>query len=381
MEVEVIDHSVEMLGKGILESLQMSKVMNKVVFVSFPKISKFGNFVFRKGRFIVSLLPVQKPVIRLDIFKSLWVFLNSVVNYFKIVLFLSKLIDKERVNLIKVENIALLGFPVFLVSKFKGVPYVLWVAGPELKVLGMKLSYFKPLYLIVSFAYKVLARFVIRNAVAVINISPESTDLVLSMNPRVYKFLNANYVDTTLFRPKECTLKKEKYVLLYVGRLEQEKGIELLIDSVKKLSKMRSDFELWIIGYGTMYEQLKKLSEQGLPIKLLGKKDIRGLPRYYNCADVFIFPSLVEGPSAALLEAMACGVPVVSTTGPIKNYENGILVDRDSDSIVKAIVTLLDNKALRNKLSRNAARFVRGMVEKYLKELYLVYILAYKKAT
>ncbi len=380
MEVDVSDGKVEVIGKGIFESLRMARIMKKIVFVSFPKHKGGKKYIFDEGRFNVVLLPVRKPSIGVGLIPSIKAFFQSYLNYVKVTLFLSKIMNNEAVDLIRVENILLLGVPIAILSKFKNIPYVLWIAGPELRVIEIKLSHLKPLVIISSLLFKLLARFVIRNAAAVISISPESNELILSMRPRLYRYLDANYVDVETFSPRKCNINKGKYVILYVGRLEKEKGIKLLINSIEKLANLRNDFELWVVGYGSMYNYLREHNEKGLPIKLFGKKNIGELLTYYNRADIFIFPSLVEGPSAALLEAMACGVPVITTTGPIKDRETGILVNRDPASIANAIDFLLNNSELRAKISENEFNFVKRLSKRYLRTIFAVYIAALKSS-
>ena len=380
MELTIEKNRVKMLGKGIFESYRLSNFLEKVVFIAFPDKKMHKRFIYNNGKFIIYCLPTTKPKIRPGFKGILSTLLDIVREYILTFFHIKKLIEQEKINLIKVENILLLGFPAFLISKYKKIPYILWIAGPELKVLEIKMAWLQYLSKIVSIIFNILAYVVVRGASVVINISPESSHLILSKKPRIYVFLKANYVDTNMFYPRPCRLRKEKYIILFVGRLEKEKGIELLIEAIEKINKRRNDFEVWIIGYGSMYDYIREnIEKKNLPIKLLGRKDIRELSNYYNCADIFIFPSLVEGPSAALLEAMACGVPVITTTGPVKNFENGILVEKNSDAIARAIMRLLDDEKLRKRLAINAVNFTRKLSERYLRIMYKLYTVAVKQ--
>jgi len=106
---------------------------------------------------------------------------------------------------------------------------------------------------------------------------------------------------------------------------------------------------LILIGDGNLTEELKKLA-CGLDVDFVGKKKHVDLPKYLQEADVFILPSLNEGMSNSVLEAMACGLPVIVTDvgGSAELVEgNGIVVDKGSIIGLKnAIEKYIDNPEL-----------------------------------
>ena len=89
------------------------------------------------------------------------------------------------------------------------------------------------------------------------------------------------------------------------------------------------------------------------------------LPIYYNMADVYVLPSLYEEWSNTIMEAMACGTPVVATdvggnSYLIKNMETGLLIPpRNPKILAEALSAILDNKELAIKLAENAMREIR----------------------
>lgn len=111
-----------------------------------------------------------------------------------------------------------------------------------------------------------------------------------------------NGIDTNLFKPMPEKHPPQKRLLLFVGNLSRRKGADLLAPIMAKLGK---NFELLCIG--------KILSGIKLPanIKHIPFVESSKLPEYYNRAEVFVFPSRLEGFGYTVAEAMACGKPVV----------------------------------------------------------------------
>jgi len=140
-------------------------------------------------------------------------------------------------------------------------------------------------------------------------------------------------------------------------------------------------YTLTIIGSGEQEEQLKKFAaENKIETNFLGNVPNHELPKILNQHELFILPSLWEGMPKTLLEAMSCGLPVIGTKiegikEVIEHGKNGILCDTDSKSIREAIVTLMEDEELKQKLGGNARKTI---VENYsldtlaLKELELM---------
>jgi glycosyltransferase involved in cell wall biosynthesis len=102
---------------------------------------------------------------------------------------------------------------------------------------------------------------------------------------------------------------------MFVGRVDQEKRIDLLLQAMARLS--RKDLQLAILGTGRYDEEIHQLaSELGLDVDrhvvFTGRVSGEDLPRLLNAADLFAMPSEAELQSIATLEAMACGLPVLA---------------------------------------------------------------------
>ena len=137
--------------------------------------------------------------------------------------------------------------------------------------------------------------------------------------------------------------------LLAVGRLEYEKGHDLLIEALAFLPK---DVRVLLAGSGSRREDLEKLAESGgLRDRVIFagfQSNPFSLTRY---ASVFVFPSRYEGFGSALVEALACGLPAVSFAGPTAAREiirpgfNGFLSEKiDPEHLAEAIGKALDNE-------------------------------------
>lgn len=110
-------------------------------------------------------------------------------------------------------------------------------------------------------------------------------------------------------------ISKEKKLLLYVGNLKPHKNLETLLKSFQIINRSRDDLELILVGKAFKGVNLHKreidleISEKVIHTGLVSKQELVDL---YNLADLFIFPSLYEGFGIPLLEAMACGTPVIA---------------------------------------------------------------------
>ena len=168
-----------------------------------------------------------------------------------------------------------------------------------------------------------------------------------------------NWVDVAHFKP--MSVSKECGRIVFVGRLEKQKNILSLIEAVKKIPNVK----LYIIGEGSLRKviEAKIKSENIHNVVLLGVVPNEKLPEELNKSEIFILPSLWEGHPKALLEAMACSLPVVGASVEgirelIVNGVNGILCEPNAESIRRAILKLLNDPELRKKLGENARRFV-----------------------
>ena len=175
--------------------------------------------------------------------------------------------------------------------------------------------------------------------------------------PRGMHVVIPNYVETDVFKPMETA--KDKGSICFVGSFKPAKNLFALLEALKGLP-----YTLSIVGSGEQEVQLKKFAdENGITVNFLGNIPNHELPKILNQHELFILPSLYENMPKALLEAMSCGMSVVGTNVKginevIEHGENGILCDTDSDSISAAIVTLMKDDELKQRIAENARKTI-----------------------
>ncbi len=178
-------------------------------------------------------------------------------------------------------------------------------------------------------------------------------------------------------------------VVVGMGRLTRQKDFYTLIKAVKLVNDEGTQVRLALIGEGEEKEKLHKLViDLGVEKEVVFLGFQENPYKYIARADIFVLSSFYEGFPNSLLEAMACGVPVISTncsSGPaeiINHYENGILIPvGNSRAIADKINDILQNQPLAMSLSLNAKNTV---MDKYslcrvIKEYEKVFELAYKQ--
>jgi len=179
-----------------------------------------------------------------------------------------------------------------------------------------------------------------------------------------------NGVDLGRIKKQESRNKENnKKIIITVSRLEKKNGIDILIKAFKELGI--GNHELWIIGDGSLENDLKKLvRELNLEnqVKFIGKIEPDNIYNYLFQADIFVRPSRSEGLGNAFLEAMAASLPIIGTpVGGIPDFleddETGIFckVDDPAD-LAKKIKLLLNDNNLRENLINNGKKLVE---EKY----------------
>lgn len=159
--------------------------------------------------------------------------------------------------------------------------------------------------------------------------------------------------------PEAISLVRRKYGLpdsfiLSVGTIEPRKNLTSLLEAYRALKNEGSDCKLVIVGKrGWLYKGFyTRLHELGLEQEVVfpGFVPDEDLPTFYSAADLFVFPSLYEGFGLPVLEAMACGVPVItSDTSSLPEVagEAALLVDPTSvEALVAAMRRVLDDRAL-----------------------------------
>lgn len=188
-------------------------------------------------------------------------------------------------------------------------------------------------------------------------------------------------VDTQLFRPmskikakKAIGADRKSRIILFVGRIEPVKGIDVLLYALKVLLTRNPGLSkrvtLWIVGGDVTQKthqwahEVKKLQElrrylrMEAEVKFVGQKPQNELVYYYNAADVLVIPSHYESFGMSAAEAMACGVPVIATnvtgiSGLMEEDEGLIASANNPLKLSTQLETLLTDMGLHKRLSRS----------------------------
>ena len=212
----------------------------------------------------------------------------------------------------------------------------------------------------------------ITNASLVLTTTQEIADRVVQQVPASAAKVSIlpNHVDTDVFRsiPSEAC-----FDLVFVGRIEAVKNLDALLSAVQRLG-----LTIAIIGSGTARgdgtfasqeaDRLQSIyGDLDGRIHWLGRIKNEELPAYLNRSKLFVLCSLSEGHPRALIEAMACGMPIIGTNIPgiskvLQHEVTGYLCDTDADSVTTAIETVLSQPDLMRKMGQNARKFA---VENY----------------
>lgn len=180
-------------------------------------------------------------------------------------------------------------------------------------------------------------------------------------------------VEIEIDKPKkirELGIKEDSFLLLSVGELNENKNHKVILNALAKMENKNIDYV--ICGKGPLEKKLKKmcidLNIQNRVHFLGFREDIYEL---YKICDLFVFPSLREGLSVALIEAMACGLPVVCSNirgnrDLIKYNHGGILVNpKNTEEFEQAINRIY----LENHLAKKFSRYNKISVEQYSSEV------------
>ena len=167
---------------------------------------------------------------------------------------------------------------------------------------------------------------------------------------------------------KKFDIPRDKQIVLYVGRVDPEKSLHILVEAFIKAHKKVANAHLVVVGDGTARPDLEKMiNKAGLAkyAHFLGRVIGDDLPQIYRTGTVFSITSKTETQSIVLLEAMATGLPCIAVKAGaipelVKTGENGYLCEADDiNGIAKAIVDILNSKEKQAKMSAGSLKLVQ----------------------
>lgn len=195
------------------------------------------------------------------------------------------------------------------------------------------------------------------NLNGVIAVSTQNKNMIMPFVKEGITEVFPNSIDELVFYPrnkeearKKLGIKSEDFVISFVGSFDERKGINRLSEAIKKIND--NSIKLICAGSGNLQPD----DDCCIFAKSVLHSD---LPEFLSASDIFVLPTLNEGCCNAIVEAMACGLPIVSSDREF-NYDildgaNSIMIDPTSvEEIALAIKSLRDNAGLRLKLSNGS---------------------------
>lgn len=205
---------------------------------------------------------------------------------------------------------------------------------------------------------KLLKKFIITNVDCLTVVSDSLKTEVEKITAKENVFVCPMGIDTNVFHPscRDPSLRKELQIegefLLFVGSCVEQKGIRFLLEAMKEIVSKYPKCKLIVIGMGELLEEMKMAAKNnGLEknAAFLGYMEHGKLPKYFATADIFILPSLSEGYSLVIREAISCGTPAIMTDLPVFSSDEEkalfeIVPVKDSRQIAQKVTGMLKDK-------------------------------------
>jgi len=287
-----------------------------------------------------------------------------------------RLLQKWKPDIIQ----AFFGVPsapvAYFIHKRYAIPYVVFLGGrdvPRRKVDPPRYRYW---YMLL----KPAIRTIWTNAAAVVACSNGLRDLAHQTDPRVPIQVIPDGVDLSRFQSVEREKHTSKVCLLVVSRLIPRKNVGLLIEALPRMST-ESPFIVRIVGDGPERRSLEQLvvkRELLSIIRFVGSVPYEKLIDYYKAADVFVHCSEAEGMPLVVLEAMACGLPIVATRVQgiedlVETGENGYLFEPgDVDTLAQYLSLIINMKHQRLSMGLRSLQKTRFFDWSSIAQRYLV---------
>lgn len=243
-----------------------------------------------------------------------------------------------------------------------GIPSVVTIHGVTAQ-RGLLLNFSQQTYL------RTIARMLFREVDAVICLTKSDAESIAKVAGSASKIhIIPNGVNIELFKPGQ---EYSNRLVVWTGRFVSEKGLNYLIEAARIVNRQLPDARFLLVGSGPLEAKIaKRVKDLGLPgvVSFTGPLERGEVVQVLKKATVFVLPSLKEGLPSSILEAMACGVPVIGSDIPgindvVIDGKNGILVPpRSPELLACSIMMVLKDEGLRKRLGGKARE---SIVEKH----------------
>jgi glycosyltransferase involved in cell wall biosynthesis len=272
--------------------------------------------------------------------------------------FSRKLINKNNYDLCHCWSGSPPGIIAYLFRK--KMPYIIALRGSDVPGYNPRLK------ILDKFVFKFTSRLIWKNAKVVTALSRNLKELAEKTSNKINIEVIYNGVDTNKFRPviNEPNLNID---ILFVGRLIRRKGIINLLKAFKEVCEEYKNCELTIVGGGPKRKYLENFCRRvkiESSVKFLGAVEYKDIDKIYKKAGIFVLSSLEESLSNVIQEAMASGLPIITTdTGAAELIdENGFIAEKgDYKQIKKAIIEYISNPELMRKHGLQSRKIAEKM--------------------
>jgi glycosyltransferase involved in cell wall biosynthesis len=285
-----------------------------------------------------------------------------------------KLLTQEKFDVIHAFFGVPCGAMALCLSKKYKLPYIVSLRGADVPGYSERLSI---LYIFLRPFIKLIwkrAAFVVANSEGLKN-------LALQTNKHQMIEVIHNGIDNSHFIPRPQARPEDTFIItLGASRVTARKGIQYLIEAVSLLIPKYPKLRMKILGDGDDKARLEKMVQElrlENYIQFLGRIPREETAKYYQEASAFVLPSLNEGMSNALLEALASGLPVIATdTGGSKELvidgENGFIVKmKSAEDIAEKLERLINDETLRIRFGQASRKCAEEMSWKNVAEKYV----------
>jgi len=258
---------------------------------------------------------------------------------------------------------AFFGIPCGFVAMNLRIPYIVSLRGSDVPFYNIRFATLDEL------VFSKLSRYIWRRARAITAVSRSLADMAKQVSSNIDISVIYNGINTAEFYPHSDILNKEPtFNIIFIGRLIERKGLEFLLAAFLRLVAKYPFLKLLIVGDGPMKENYERfVNEYGIDKNTVfygkvGHSKVRDLLQQSH---IFVLPSINEALGNAVLEAMACGLPIISTdTGAAELiHGNGLIVSkRKSKLIEQALEKLINDQSLRKEMAAKSRTLSEGMI-------------------
>jgi glycosyltransferase involved in cell wall biosynthesis len=286
---------------------------------------------------------------------------------------INKILKKEGVDIVHIHTPLYLSYLTMKVARKRNLPVIVTShTQPDNWLLNVPQMNKK--FLVEAF-YKLFLR-MYNKADLIICVSDFGKNLLKKRKIKNKIKVISNGIDLSRFKPRNTLSFDKKFgidhkknkLILYVGRLMKEKNIEVLINSMREVTAKLPNARLFIAGEGYKAGSLKRRVKRlrlNSYVKFLGFLPEEELSLAFASCDVFVLPSLIELQGLVLLEAMACGKPIIVANSPnsaspclVKN--NGFLFNpHNSSDLADKIIKVLSDDKLRIKMGKESLKLIK----------------------